>query len=164
MKTRATILSLGALATIAGASAFSISNVNAQGNADSLASKISQKFNLSEGEVKSVFEEHHSEMKANREEKRQEHLQQLQDDGIINEEQRNYLNDHFSSRPDFKAEGVDREAAKEQMQERRQELEDWANEQGIDLEDIRPEHKGENMRRGGHQHSMMDNEASETDQ
>ena len=108
--------------------------------------ELSERFNLDESEVQAYFEEKREERKAEREERRAEFVAGLVESGTLTQEQADELTVLKDSlREDVQAlkeADGDKEEIKALMEEMKAEVEAWANEQGIDLDDIRPD-KGE---------------------
>ena len=105
----------------------------------SLVDKLATKFGLNKSDVQAVFDEEHSE----REAKADERLQALVDDGTITAEQKTAIEAKIaemkaqreSERDSFKDLSADERKAK--MEEKKAELESWAEENGIDLSDLK---------------------------
>lgn len=162
MKLSKNLLAALAVTTVATGSILGVSAVSAHGNGenkDELVTKLAQKFNIDVSEVESVFEEQRTEMQAERETKRAEHLQGLVDAGTITAEQKTLLETKFdemkATREALRDQDLTREERHEKMEEARESFEAWANEQGIDLEAIHPE-GGPEGQKGGRGHGMRD--------
>ena len=112
--------------------------------------------NVSEAEAQTFFEEKKTERQAEHAVKRAEHIASLIEAGTLTQTQADELT---ALKDGFKAEvgtlkesGAEREDIKAAMESNRSEVEAWADAQGINLDDIKPErgegdHKGH---RGGH--------------
>lgn len=104
-----------------------------------LVQKISEKFGLSQDEVQTVFDEYRDEMHSEMEQKQEERLDELVESGTITEEQKQLILDKREElrekREAFKSSGAenDRGQMKAQMDSDRQELEAWADANGIDV-------------------------------
>lgn len=121
----------------------------------SLIDKIASTFNLDKAKVQEVFDTEREEREAKRDEQRAERLQQLVNDGTITAAQKSAIE---SKLKEMKAEreahkdnikDMTTEERRSHMQEKRDELESWAKEQGIDLSELRGIFGGHGMR-GGH--------------
>jgi len=129
------------------------SYVSAQdsGNYPSIVQKIAEKFNLNESEVKAVFDEDRDERHAEMQAKWVERLDDLVNDGKITVEQKQAILDKHEEMQSKMEELQDLspEERKQKMLEFRDQLKDWADEQGIDLPLIGPLTGG-----FGHGHGM----------
>jgi hypothetical protein len=170
MKINKQLLAAVAVTTVATGTALGISGASAHsgGNEEERAARVSElaeRFNLDESEVESYFEEKRTEHEAEREQKRDEHLAGLVEDGTLTQEQADALKakmeELHEARDALKDQDLTREEMREQMEANREELQSWAEEQGIDLDAIRPE-KGEG-RRGHHGHGPHGDFESETE-
>lgn len=103
----------------------------------SLAERIATRFNLNQDEVQGVFEEH-------RQERKQAHLDAAVEEGLLTQEQRQALEQKHLELADRKAELKDLspEERRAASQEIRQEMDAWAEENGIDLQELRPDKRG----------------------
>jgi len=129
------------------------------GTEEQRAEKISnyaEKNDVSESEAEAYFEEKKATRQAERGEKRAEHIAGLIETGTLTQTQANeltILKDGFKGEVEaLKESGAEREEIKAAMEENRSEVEAWAEAQGINLDDIKPE-RGEGERkgqRGGH--------------
>lgn len=105
-----------------------------------LVQKLTDKFGLNREEVQSVFDEHHQEMMANMQAKEEERLNQLVTDKKITEQQKQLIlqkkeelrTQHQNEMQNLKDKTV--EERKAIMEQHRQELENWANQNGIDVQ------------------------------
>lgn len=120
------------------------------------ATQLAEKLGVEVSAVESAFEELHAEKQAEREAKRAEHIAGLVSAGTITQEQADEL---VALKEGFKAEiealresGADRDSLKAAREENRAEFKAWAEKQGIDLDEIRPEDGYGKGRRG---HSNM---------
>jgi len=119
MLTKKSLLITGAVATlgVAGAAGMNTAFAYHDTNNDDLVTKIAQKFNLSAEEVQAVFDEYKSDKD---EAKVSEYLQKLVDKGKITAEQKTLIETKLVDvRADMKAE--------------HDELETWAETQGVDV-------------------------------
>lgn len=130
-------------AVILGAVTFGTTVVSAQSATgdpqSSLITKIAQKFNLQESEVKAVFDQEHTERHAKMQQQFSENLSQLVTDGNITEAQKTAIlskMEEMRTKHEENREAMmnmtpdERRAA---MEKERAALEAWAKEQGIDL-------------------------------
>lgn len=123
-KTLAVVLALGVIASVG---YFGVNQVSAADNNpmhQNLISKIAQKFNLKESDVEAVFDavrdEKRDEMKKSREEK----LTQAVKDGVITEAQKTLLLSKFDEHL-------------EERGEKREEMQKWFSDNGIDQTKLR---------------------------
>lgn len=108
-----------------------------------LVDKLVSKFNLNKEDVQSVYDEAHKEHEAQREQEQTKKLQALVDNGTITASQKTAIEVKIkemkaeceSSKDSFKDLSEDERKAK--MDEKRQKLESWAKEQGLDLSKLR---------------------------
>ncbi|OGK23112.1 hypothetical protein A2954_01755 [Candidatus Roizmanbacteria bacterium RIFCSPLOWO2_01_FULL_37_12] len=117
--------------------------VNAQNENfhSNLIKKIAEKFNLKESDVSSVFTDFRNERQAERQKEIEERLTQAVKDEKITEAQRQAILKHHeelkNNQPDpeeFK--NLTMEQRRQKMQEKKQEMESWALENGLDLDTI----------------------------
>lgn len=114
-----------------------------------IVQKIAEKFDLNQEEVQQVFDEvrseHHAEREADMKAKEEERLSQLVADGKITEEQKSLIQqkheelraERGAHRDSFK--DLSQEERQAQMEQRKSELESWANKNGIDATYLMPE-------------------------
>lgn len=117
--------------------------VFAQGSngANSLVAAIAQKFNLNQADVQTVFDEERNKREIEMRQQMEAKLTQAVTDGKITEAQKNAIITKFSDmkkdRPnpeEFK--NLTAEQRKAKMEERKTEMENWAKENGIDLQTL----------------------------
>lgn len=162
MKLIKTLLSAGVVTAVAAGTFAGVSAVNAHGdgtNKDELIDRIAADAGVDRTTIEASFEAHREEMKAERETARAERLDGLVADGTLTQEQRDALEAKFSEMQDAKEalrdQDLTREEMHQQMEQTRDEFEAWAEEQGIDLDAIKPEGGRGHGRRGfGHQHQQ----------
>jgi len=106
-------------------------------------SELSERFNLDETEVQAYFDEKKTEKQAEKAEARAERVAELVTAGTLTQEQADEL---ATFKDGFKAEitalkesGAERDEIKTAMEANRAEVKAWAEAQGIDLNDIKPE-------------------------
>lgn len=133
---------------IGGLATTGIANAQTNGGANgdpttSLVDKIASTFNLDKSKVQKVFDENRTEREAKHEQMMSERLQKLVDDGKITAAQKTAIETKLK---EMKA---DRDANKDKMKDmtqderkaamdkKRQDLEAWAKEQGLDLTVLR---------------------------
>ncbi|MCA9333274.1 hypothetical protein KDA00_05385 [Candidatus Saccharibacteria bacterium] len=140
MAIKKTLLLAGAIATIGLASFGVIGPVAADTNGNSLADKIATRFNINQDEVQDVIDQHRDDMKAKHQEKLEERLSKAVEDGNITEEQKtkileklDQLKQDREANKD-KVQNMTQEERKAFMEEKRNELKTWAEENGIDQE------------------------------
>lgn len=112
--------------------------------------EISERFDLDETEVETYFEEKQAEREAEREEKQAEHVASLIESGVLTQEQA----DELSAMRDASMEemdalrdsGAEHEEIKAAMEDSRAEIEAWADSEGIDLDEVRPQGEGRGHR------------------
>lgn len=126
-------------AAVFAASVFALSASAQNSNGDeSLASKIASKFNLNKEEVQAVLNEHRTEHRAEHQEERklrlEERLTQAVADGNITEEQKAKILEFHENQQSFfdSLEGKTREERHDAMENHREEMKKWAEDNGID--------------------------------
>ena len=159
MSINSKLVAVATVSAVAGATFLGANSVSAQASGQSLVSRIAERFSVSETEVQSVIDEYKEDVREERQAERDEHLQGLVDDGTLTEEQRAQLDEFFAQRQELKEElkgqDLSREEMKEAFEEHRAEVEAWAEAEGLDLDDIRPERDGE-RKRGHHKEGLRD--------
>ena len=138
-------LGFSALASVGVAEAVS---GTAHGNMSNIVDKIASTFNLDKAKVQQVFDEQRAEHKQHHKEMVTERLQQLVDNRAIRSEQKTAIEAKLTELR--KQREADRDSLKdlsheqrqEKMQQRRDELEKWANGQGLDLSKLTGIFKG----------------------
>ncbi len=98
--------------------------------------KLVEKFGLNETEVKQVFDEQRTERKAEMQAKREEKLNQAVGEGVITEEQKQAL---LAKKEEVRVnkgelKDLSKEEREAQREANREEMQTWAEGQGIDLE------------------------------
>ena len=145
------LLAVPLLAGLAAISAYAVSPASASvGMHDSLVKKLAEKFNVSETDVETIFEEHRTEQQAERKQEIEANLNKALSDGVITEDQKNLLiakqeerraemeaNREERQNSQERPSAEDREARREKMETEREEFEKWAEEQGIDLDKLK---------------------------
>lgn len=106
-----------------------------------LVEKLAERFNLNQGEVEAVFEEHGQERKQNMAAHFEERLAQLVSEGKLTEEQKAAIE---AKKQEFQSEreemrSLSLEERKERMEAHHQEMKTWMEEQGIDIEEVCPD-------------------------
>lgn len=132
----------GALFTGTVANAESGTNTN-NDPASSLIDKLASTFKLDKSKVQEVFDQQRAEMDKKHEERVNERLQKLVDDKTITEAQKTAIQAKLAElkkqreadREEVKE--LDDNARKQKMDEKKNELEGWAKEQGLDLSKLK---------------------------
>ena len=115
-----------------------------------IVDKIAAKFNLSKDEVKKVFEEERAAHQAEHKQQLEEKLNQAVKDGKLTEEQKTKLLAKMEEMVQARVE--QRQENKEEIDKRRDEFKTWANQNGIDLDEVLPKlQKG----KGPHGHRTL---------
>ena len=159
MKLSKTMLSAGIVTAVTAGSITGVNAVSAHTNdgvsKDALIDRVAADAGVDRSVIEASFESHQEDMKAEREATRAEHLDQLVTDSTLTQEQREALELKFeelkSQKESLRDQDLSREQKRELMKESREEFKAWAEKQGINLDDIRPE-KGEGFGRKGHGH------------
>lgn len=140
------VLGTVGLTSLAGVSIASAETTTAPTSSDpmsSLVQKIASKFNLNKDEVQKVFDEDKTARETQREEKIAKRLQGLVDAGTITNTQKTAieakLKELKTAREANRTEMKNLSDAERQskMDEKKNELESWAKEQGIDLSKLK---------------------------
>jgi hypothetical protein len=136
-------IALGVMvAAISAVTFLGVGMASANESGDNLVAKIASKFNLNQTEVQAVFDEFHTEERANMETKRSDDLQAKVDAGTITAEQKtlieNKLKEMDAEREANKDQSLTREEMQAKMQTSREALKTWATENGIDESLIMP--------------------------
>lgn len=135
--------------------AVSVNNVNASFyglEKDTIVSTLSQKLGVSEDKVQKAFDEIHSDRRAEMESRYQDMLSQAVKDGKLTEAQKKLLiakhNELFSQRETHfdELKNMTPQERKAKMQKRRDELENWAQQNDIDPSYLAGFGKGHKMR------------------
>lgn len=138
-------LSVVGLGAVAAVGLSTVPTVLAQGPDEgriALVQLIAEKFGLNQDEVQTVFDEHHQAMEEQRQQEMQqgleEKLAQAVTDGKITEEQKQaVLEKHQWVRSQMEAlKDLDEEERHVKMDEIREQVKTWAEENGIDLSEI----------------------------
>ncbi len=148
------LIGIIAIATLSSAN---LANANDFNNSrDSLVTKIATKFNLNEQEVSQTFEEFRTENRSNRQEKKQEmfesRLNSKVEDGTITEDQEYAILQKHEELMGEMDEMYDLspEERQEKMADVHEEMQAWAEENGIDMDDFDRLGKEFSGRGGGH--------------
>lgn len=147
-------LAMGLMAgVVIGGATLGTIGVSAQSSDTSVADRIADRFSLSSDEVQAEFDAIREEKMEAHEAEHAERIAGFVEDGTLTQEQADALEarreEMKAAREELKNSDLSREEMKAQMQEAKEEFKAWAEEQGIDLEAIRPE-KGEGRRGHGH--------------
>jgi len=147
--TKKTILTVATVSVLSAGlviatNAFAQTPVNGQNNVPSLVQEIADKFHLNTSDVQSVFKQHQQEMMTQRETNYENYLKNLVSSGKINDEQEQLiLNKHkemiSQMQSDFKNfKSMTPAQRRAQMQANMQDLQNWAKQNNIDLQYLRP--------------------------
>lgn len=128
-------------AILIGVTLLSVTAVNAQNNGVSdIVEKIAQRFNLNQNDVQKVFDELHQEKHAEMQAKIDERLSQAVEDKKITDAQKQAILEKFGqlkNKPDFeKLKNMSDEQRRQEMENKKTELENWAKENGLTLETL----------------------------
>lgn len=147
------LIPLVALTIIGGSAvAVSITKADEEANFPPIIQRLVEKFNLDEAEVTKVLEEAREERQAEMQARFTERLDQAVSDGTITEEQKQLIvakHEELEALRQEEAQNRGNYSPEEwqtKMQERREEMKSWAEENGIDLSVLMPEPGG----MGGH--------------
>lgn len=140
MKNKAilSIITLGIIVSLAG---YTMNEVSAKDNHQSIVSAIASKFNLNEDEVEAVFDAVREERQTQMQIEREERLDKAVSDGVITTEQKDLL---FAKMEEYRGE----------HRENREEMQAWFESEGIDHEVLR-NYMGP---KGGHQRQFREME------
>jgi hypothetical protein len=131
-------IALGALLT---AGVIGVRSASADDLSMPIAERLAERFDLNQDEVQAVFDavrdERHEEMQIQLEEK----LNELVSEGVLTTEQMNsFLAKHEDMRPEKgEMSALTMEQRHERMQTHHEELRTWAEENGVDLDELRSE-------------------------
>lgn len=145
MKLKTTILAGAAVLTVGVASVVGVSSVSAQSaNGDTLIDRIATRFNLNRENVSGVFNEVREERQTERQAEATNRLQQKVDEGTITSDQKTLIeNKHEewkTQREALRNQDLSWEDRHEAMEQIREEMVKWAEENGV--EDVLPMHEG----------------------
>jgi hypothetical protein len=130
------IIPTAVLVGLAAVGLFGIKSIGAVGNGHSpLAEKIANRFGLNKDEVEAVFEEDRTQRQDEMKARYEDRLNQAVSDGKITEEQKQAVVAKKAELQENRQEmaNLSDEERKQKMDEHRQEMETWAEENGIDL-------------------------------
>lgn len=150
----AVLVGIIAIATLSSANLANANDFNS--SKDSLVTKIATKFNLNEQEVSETFEEFRTENRANRQEKKQEmfqaRLNSKVEDGTITQEQEFAMLQKHEELMDSMDDMYDLspEERQEKMADIHEEMQAWAEENGIEMDEFDRFGKEFSGRGGGH--------------
>jgi hypothetical protein len=135
------LISTLSLAVI-GASILSVSQASAfqNGNGDYMMQKLAERFNLNPGEVETFFEEMRAEKQTQMQVEHENRLNQMVTDGKITEAQKQaIIQKHEEMRANFgDMADLTPEEQRANAIEKRQEMQTWAEQNGIDLQQLGP--------------------------
>jgi len=135
MKAKKTLLAMSALSVIgvAGLAGSGLASAEADTDSTSLITKVAQKFNLNEEEVKSIFEEDQAARKSEKQARQTERLQEAVDDGDITAEQKTKIETKLKE-------------LQTELQSERDELKKWATDNNVDAKYLTGSRGGNNDR------------------
>jgi len=154
-----TLLIPALVVTVVGASLWATTQTYAQDTNDpqtNLVQRIATKFNLNKDDVKKVFEEDRQEHHVQMQQKFEERLTQLVKDGKLTEDQKTKVLAKFKEMEASHEAEMDSvesstpEERKTKMKAHKDELAQWAKDNGIDLNVLFDGHKGMMIRGGKH--------------
>lgn len=103
-----------------------------------LIQRIMEKFGLNKDAVNQVVNQYRSERKAEMQQKQEENLNQAVESGKITQGQKTALQEKMQewrdSKPDFS--NMSQKEKREDMENHREEMQNWAEDQGIDLQQL----------------------------
>jgi hypothetical protein len=147
--TKKTIITIATVSVLSGGlivatNAFAQTSANGQNGVPSLVQEIADKFHLSTSDVQSVFTQYQQQMKTKREANYESYLQNLVTTGKLTEEQKQLIfNKHNelisqmqSNLKNFKT--MTPAERKAQMQSSMQDIKNWAQQNNIPLQYLRP--------------------------
>ena len=144
------IVTTVAAGSIVGTSVASAHSGNGSGN---VIDKLVERFSLNRDDVQAVFEEVRDEHQADMQAQRDEQLSELVQNGTLTQTQADALKakqqEMHEYRNELRDQNLSREQLRTQLQEQRESFRAWADEQGIDLQAIKPD-RGMGM--DGHRH------------
>jgi len=105
---------------------------------DGLIQRIMEKFGLNKDAVDQVVNQYRSERHAEMQQKQDENLNQAVSDGKITQDQKTALQEKMKEwhgdKPDFS--NMSREERRKEMESHREQMQNWAKDQGIDLQQL----------------------------
>lgn len=138
LKSKQSLLIAAAVVTVAGVGLIGAHAVSAETKPDqSIVSKIATKFNLSQDEVQAVFDEDRQAHEVEMRESISERLQAKVDDGAITAEQKTLIEEKLTALQEAREADKDsfddmtEDERHEAMKQKRDELEQWAEDNGI---------------------------------
>lgn len=142
MKISKNVLAAG-LVTVATGTLLGVSSVTAQSSdtsAETIVDKIVSTFNLDREEVEAVFEEHREQKHEERQAHWEERLADLVEEGSLTQDQANRLHElhteHHEKIEALREQGADRDEIHDQIQQHRDDMKSWAEEEGIELDGL----------------------------
>lgn len=103
-----------------------------------LIQRIMEKFGLNKSDVGAVVNQYRAEKQAEMQQKQEQNLNQAVSDGKITEEQKTALQQKMQewhdNKPDFSQ--MSKEERETERDSHREEMQNWASEQGINLQDL----------------------------
>lgn len=155
-------LAIGGAAAVLGASSVIVfaDTTNSNGQ-DGLAAKIASAFHLNQADVQKVIDQDRQANQAQREQKYGDRLTQAVTDGKLTSAQKDLILAKHKEMVSFMDSLKDKtpEERYSAMQTERQQLQDWAKQNNIDLKWVMPKHKGFGM---GHMGQPDDDTSTNT--
>lgn len=110
------------------------------------ASSFAERFGLNQNEVQDFMDEQHQQHMTERTQESEAYLQSKVDDGAITAEQKDALlakqQEMHTFREELRNQNLSRDEMRNQIQANRDEFEQWATEQGINMSILRPQMEG----------------------
>ena len=148
MKHKLPIIIGGTMAAVGASSVLAFADTTTNGTGqDGLASKIASAFHLNQADVQKVIDQNRTDRQAQMEQKYEDRLAQAVTDGKITSDQKTLILAKHKEVVSFMESLKGKTAAerKSAMQTERQQLQDWASQNNIDLKWIMPMHRGFGM-------------------
>lgn len=145
-KTLLTVIAVSILSggVVAATTAYAQTNSQQDDPMNSLVQKIADKFHLNKADVQAVFDQNRKDMEAKHKQRYESYLDQLVKDGKITSQQKQLLLDkhkqlvsQMESKKD-KFKNMTPAERKTQMDALRQDIENWAKQNGIDAKYLMP--------------------------
>jgi hypothetical protein len=147
------ILGLAALGAVSLGTIQVLAHNTTSSDGKTIVQKLAERFNLPQGEVQQVFDDHKTQLKTDMQKKVDDRLSQAVTEGKLTEEQKQKilakqkeLQSQMAANRD-KPKDMTPEQSREEMQKQRDELEKWAKDNGIDTQYLmgpfmKGDHKG----------------------
>ncbi|MFT4532359.1 MAG: hypothetical protein ACI9T8_000379 [Candidatus Saccharimonadales bacterium] len=146
----ATTAGVGAAIVVGSMFAVTAASAQSSDRRAELVDRLATELNVNSADVQGVFDELKAEHKVERAASAEAHLQSLVDAGTLTEAQKADLEGFQEARQSLKESLKDQDLSKDEMKaqfmEMKAEVEAWADAEGLDLDDIRPERDGEHRK------------------